>query len=98
MPPLPNPRQLQGAPEHAPPPERDRGVAFYGWFIAGVSSWFTAVGMQSVLFSWLVVGVLHAKAEWVGITQSAMMLPSLLLILLGGAVADRYDRRTLLIV
>jgi MFS family permease len=54
--------------------------------------------MQSVLFSWLVVGVLHAKAEWVGIAQSAMMLPSLVLILLGGAVADRHDRRTLLII
>jgi MFS family permease len=53
--------------------------------------------MQSVLFSWLVVGVLHAKAEWVGIAQSAMLLPSLVLILLGGAVADRHDRRTLLI-
>src|SRR5712692_4802219 len=97
MPPLPIPRQLPGAPEYTAPPERDRGVASYGWFIAGVSSWFTAVGMQSVLFSWLVVGELHAEAKWVGIAQSAMMLPSLLLILLGGAVADRHDRRTLLI-
>src|SRR5215475_10858303 len=98
MPPSLNPRQLQGAPEHAPPPERDRGVASYGWFIAGVSSWFTAVGMQSVLFSWLVVGELHAEAKWVGIAQSAMMLPALLLILLGGAVADQHDRRSLLII
>src|SRR5262245_13297209 len=98
MPPSLNPRQLQVAPEHVTPQEHGRGVAFYGWFIAGVSSWFTAVGMQSVLFSWLVVGVLHAQAEWVGITQSAMMLPALLLILLGGAVADQHDRRTLLIV
>jgi MFS family permease len=55
------------------------------------------MGMQSVLFSWLVVGELHAKAEWVGIAQSATMLPSVLLILIGGAVADRHDRRLLLI-
>jgi len=93
-----SPHQPQVVPEHPAPQEYERGVAFYGWFIAGVSSWFTAVGMQSVLFSWLVVGVLHAQAEWVGITQSAMMLPALVLILLGGAVADHHDRRTLLIV
>lgn len=98
MPPSPNPGQLQVAPEYAASQEHSRGAAAYGWFIAGVSSWFTAVGMQSVLFSWLVVGVLQAKAEWVGIAQSAMMLPSLVLILLGGAVADRHDRRTLLII
>ncbi len=98
MPPSPNPRQLQAAPEYTAPQEHGRGAASYGWFIAGVSSWFTAVGMQSVLFSWLVVGELHAEAKWVGIAQSAMMLPALLLILLGGAVADRHDRRSLLII
>jgi MFS family permease len=54
--------------------------------------------MQGVLFSWLVVGELRAKAEWVGIAQSALMLPSVLFLLLGGAVADRYDRRILLIM
>src|SRR5713101_1672157 len=97
MPPSPNPSQFQITRDHTAPPEHGRGAASYGWFIAGVSSWFTAVGMQSVLFSWLVVGELHAEAKWVGIAQSAMMLPSLLLILLGGAVADRHDRRTLLI-
>src|SRR6185295_6319604 len=69
----------------------------YGWFITGVATWFTAMGMQGVLFSWLVVGVLHAPAEWVGISQSAMMLPSVVLLFLGGAVADRRDRRSLLI-
>ncbi len=53
--------------------------------------------MQNVLFSWLVVGELHAKAEWVGIAQSATMLPSVLLILVGGVLADRHDRRSLLI-
>ncbi len=70
---------------------------FYLWFVAGLGSWFTAFGMQGVLFSWLVVGVLQADADWVGIAQSALMLPSTLLVLLGGMVADRNDRRTLLI-
>jgi MFS family permease len=53
--------------------------------------------MQGVLFSWLVVGELQAEARWVGVAQSASMIPNLLLILLGGAVADRVDRRRLLI-
>lgn len=83
---------------HTPPQQPHRGADSYQWFIAGVSSWFTAVGMQTVLFSWLVVGELHAKAEWVGVAQSATMLPAVLLILLGGALADRHDRRSLLIV
>jgi len=93
----PNPAQLRAPRDHAAQ-QPSRAVAPYGWFIIGVTTWFTAVGMQGVLFSWLVVGELHAKAEWVGIAQSALMLPSVLFLLLGGAVADRYDRRTLLIV
>ncbi len=72
-------------------------VASYGWFVTGVATWFIAVGMQGVLFSWLVVGVLHAPAQWVGITQSTLMLPSVFLLFVGGAVADRRDRRKLLI-
>jgi len=68
----------------------------YFWFLAGTGSWFTAIGMQGVLFSWLVVGVLNAEAKWVGIAQSAMMIPSILLALPGGTIADRYDQRRML--
>jgi len=88
---------LQTDRDAANPQQGDATAPAFPWFIVGVGTWFTAVGMQSVLFSWLVVGVLHAKAEWVGIAQSALMLPSVLLMLVGGAVADRHDRRTLLI-
>ncbi len=69
----------------------------YGWFIAGAAAWFMAWGMQNVLFSWLVVGELHADAHWVGTTQTCMMLPGLVLLLFGGATADRHDRRRLLL-
>ncbi len=57
-----------------------------------------ALGMQGVLFSWLVVGVLNAGAEWVGITQSAMMIPAVLLALPGGTLADHSDQRRLLML
>ncbi len=84
-------------PDQAKPKERDTVAVAYSWFIAGVGSWFAAMGMQGVIFSWLVVGVLQAKAEWVGIAQSASMIPLILFTLVAGVVADRRDRRTLLI-
>jgi MFS family permease len=75
----------------APPP------GAYRWFSAGIASWFASWGMQQVLFSWLVVGELRASPSWVGIAQTASMLPALLLLLVGGAAAERADTRRLLV-
>jgi len=72
-------------------------VSSYGWFTAGATSWFTAWGMNGLVFSWLVVNVLETEARWVGLAQSSTMLPALGLLLFGGAVADRFDPRRLLI-
>jgi len=69
----------------------------FPWYVAGVGTWFGAFGLQQVLFSWLVVGELKAEARWVGVAQSASMVPTFLLILVGGALADRVDRRRHLI-
>ena len=71
--------------------------ADYAWFITGLGSWFGAWGMQSVIFSWLVVGELNSSAEWVGIAQTSTMLPALVLLLVGGATADRSDPRRMLV-
>jgi MFS family permease len=65
-------------------------------YVAGVALWSAATGMQSVLFSWLVVGELGAAPEVVGLVQMAHVAPLLVLLLVGGAVADRVDRRRLL--
>jgi len=70
----------------------------FAWFSAGLASWFTAFGMQSTLFAWLLVGELGVSDEWVGTAQTVNMLPSIVLLLVGGAVADRSDPRRLLIV
>ncbi|MBW2396437.1 MAG: MFS transporter [Deltaproteobacteria bacterium] len=72
-------------------------MSSYGWFTAGATSWFTAWGMNGLVFSWLVVNVLETEARWVGLAQSSTMLPALGLLLFGGAVADRFDPRRLLI-
>jgi MFS family permease len=69
----------------------------YTWFVAGVGSWALAAGMHQVLFSWLVVGELHESPKWVGAAQTFQSLPSLLFLLLGGVLADRSNRRRLLL-
>jgi MFS family permease len=86
-------RPLETADAAPAPPEPPAG---YPYFFGGVASWFSAFGMHAVLFSWLVVGVLELPGYWVGITQSASMIPSILLVMLGGVIADRRDRRALL--
>jgi hypothetical protein len=70
--------------------------ARYGWYLATAASWFGGVGLQQVMLPWLVVGELRSSAEWTGTVQMASMLPSLFLLLVGGAVADRRDPRALL--
>lgn len=86
-------------PSSSAAPRSDPGLARRSslYFSCNVASWFGAWGMQQVLFSWIVVGELGADPDWVGIAQSASMFPALFLLLLGGAAADRFDPRRLLI-
>ena len=70
----------------------------YAWFNAGVASWYLAWGMQGVLFSWLIIGDLGLGADKLGMAQMLATVPALVLVLFGGAVADRLDRRRLIIV
>ncbi len=79
-------------------PEADDRRRDFAWFSGAISSWFTSFGMQSTLFAWLLVGELGVSDEWVGTAQTVNMLPSIALLLVGGAVADRVDPRRLLIV
>src|SRR5262245_22201297 len=74
-----------------------RPMGRYAWFIAGVTSWFLGAGMQQVLFAWMLVGALHQDPHWVGTAQMCQTLPALLFLLLGGLVADHFDRRKLLL-
>ncbi len=69
----------------------------FSWYLAGTGSWFASSGMQTIVFPWLVTVVLHEPAARVGIAQMSLMAPSIFLMLLGGAVADRADCRRLLV-
>lgn len=68
----------------------------YPLFLAGLGSWFLSHGMLQLLYQWLVVEELRESPERVGAAQMAMLLPALLLLLVGGAVADRVDKRRFL--
>ena len=50
------------------------------------------MGLQKVLYPWLVVGVLDQSPSRLGLAQLAVLLPSLLFILPGGVVSDRSHR------
>jgi MFS family permease len=84
---------LQESPERAvydPAPFR--------WFGAGIGSWFGGFGIQSVVFAHLLTNELGISAEQLGIAQSINMLPTLALLLIGGAFVDRRDPRRVLVV
>lgn len=72
-------------------------TARLGLYLGGQASWYLSLGIQFVLFPYLVAQELHESAARVGIAQMTLMAPSLLFILLGGTVADHSDVRRILI-
>jgi MFS family permease len=66
--------------------------------MAGVVGQFLPWGLNSVLFTWMVAVYLGEGGVRLGIAQMCIQLPGLVFILFGGLLADRVDRRTILIV
>ena len=69
----------------------------YRWYMAGIATFVIPMGIQTILFPYLVAVELQQGPERLGIAQMSTQLPGLLLILLGGLLADRVDRRAILI-
>lgn len=67
------------------------------WYLTGFCPYFAAIGIQSVLYPWVLTQVLHESAARVGVAQMLTTLPMLLLVLFGGAIADRRELRTHLV-
>lgn len=65
-------------------------------YMAMVSGMSFSIGVQLVLLPWLAVGALGAGAEQLGWVQAAVLFPSLLLMLLGGVLADRFPNTSYL--
>ncbi|MGQ0844814.1 MAG: MFS transporter [Sporichthyaceae bacterium] len=64
-----------------------------GMFVSNTGTW-----MQRVAQDWLVLQLSGGSAVAVGITTGLQFLPLLLFGLIGGAIADRYDKRRLLLI
>lgn len=60
----------------------------FHWYLGGIGAGATAMGLQVVVFPWILVGLLQETPDRVGLAQMAVLVPSLLLILLGGAISD----------
>ena len=69
----------------------------FAWYLGGLGTWFGSLGLQMVLFPFLAAIVLEESAFRVGLAQTALMAPSILFMIFGGAFAERRDTRSLLI-
>lgn len=57
-----------------------------------------AFSIQQLLQSWLLIGVLLLPADRVGVLQALIGIPGILIMLWGGASADRADPRRMLVI
>jgi len=64
-----------------------------GNFLSNIGTW-----MQNVAQSWLVLTLTANSAFWLGVVSFAGSIPFLLFTLFGGVIADRVDKRRLLLV
>ena len=66
------------------------------WYLLSVTSFVIPMGIQTVLFPWLLAIELQLGARELGLGQMALQIPALFLILIGGFLADRLDARKML--
>jgi len=107
---VPSPASAHERPDHAATPElsRDRPgtgrpprpriltsleVPQFRWLFASNTTFFLAMGGQQVLRSWLVFQITGSELA-LGWVSALVALPMLLIAPIGGAIADRFDRRT----
>ena len=71
---------------------RNFALVWFGGMVSNIGSW-----MQTVAVGVLVTQLTH-QAHWTGLVAAAAFLPMGLLTPIGGAMADRVDRRMLLLL
>ncbi|MDA0788735.1 MAG: MFS transporter [Proteobacteria bacterium] len=67
------------------------------YYFLGTGSWFFSHGIQTVIFAWLVTIVLRESPDMVGIAQMTFLAPAMVLMLVGGSLADQYGGRPVVI-
>jgi MFS family permease len=73
-------------------------VRNYRLFASGQVVSLTGTWMQRVAQDWLVLNLSHNSGTAIGITTALQFAPILLFGLYGGVIADRYDKRRVLVV
>ncbi len=72
---------------------RDFRVFWSGNFLSNIGTW-----MQNVAQGWLILTLTANSAFWLGVVGFAGSIPFLLFTLFGGVVADRVNKRKLLLI
>ena len=70
--------------------------AQYLWYMSGIVTWVAPLGLQTILYAWLIAVQLQESPERLGVAQMMMQLPGIFLMLVGGLAADRIDPRRIL--
>ncbi len=70
----------------------------FSWYLAGAASQFVPFGIHNVLYAWLITVYLGEDGVRLGFAQMCAQLPGLVFILFGGLLADRVDRRRILMM
>ena len=66
-------------------------------YLGGTALSGMGLSMQPLLLNWMLIGILLLPADQVGLIQALIGIPAVVLILIGGARADRSDPRNFLI-
>ena len=66
----------------------------FSHYLATIGASNFALGLFTVIYPWLIIGVLQESPSRLGMAQMALLLPNLLFILPGGVVSDRSHRGT----
>ena len=72
--------------------ERDYAFLWSGALISNIGTW-----VQTAALLWFIKNVLHSNS-WVGAVNMANFLPVLFIVPFAGSLADRHDRRRVIIV
>ncbi|WP_163511545.1 MFS transporter [Fodinicola acaciae] len=77
---------------------RSLRVRNYRLFVSGQIVSLTGSWMQTTAQDWLVLQLTHNSATAIGLVTALQFAPMMLLMLYGGLIADRFDKRKMLMV
>src|ERR1051325_1828592 len=72
---------------------RNFALLWSGALISNTGTW-----MQNVTIPYVLLYVMHTSAIWVGVATMSMIMPGVLLSPYAGSFADRFQRRTVILV